>query len=1322
MKKLLMLLFLMTISLGQSQTLRLGFESGESGNANNSFGGFSISPVEAGTGTNTSLVLPIVANAGGQIWQGTNFVLTTPVELIASKTMTIDVLSSTPVTFLMKVNGGVAGALEAAAQASHNGDGTWQTISFTFNTSLDGKAATANGVYNNMVIHPFFPFSGGPSAQTFYIDNISGPAVTPPSGNCFNGIQDGTETGIDCGGSCTACPPFTVAAPTPTQLAADVISVFSNAYTDLAGTDFYPNWGQSTQFSQFSPVVGNPTLKYSNLNYQGNQFASPIDASAMQNLHIDIWTPDCTSFQVYLISPGSESPVTLTPTLSGWNSYDIPLSSYPAVNKANLIQFKYVGSGTVYLDNIFFWKAPAGSESYYVDADGDGFGAGAATVSSTPIAGSVTNATDCNDSSSISYPGATEIADGLDNDCDGSVDEGFPPTAGSPFTPPARNAWDVVSIFSEAYSNVILDELPTSWSGLNSPFSVETIGGNPTWKFDGEFLGIVTNYGSGINLTDMTTMHIDYWTPDNKIMIAKIVNTVDGFSEGLTIVQDPVVTGTWRSVDIPMSLFGGSVNKSKITQILLDPQSGGSTVYVDNFYFYRPATGAPSPSIGALTVPAKVVGDANFELTAPSSNSAGAFTYSSSNESVAQISGTTVTIVGAGSTIITATQAAAGAYGAGSTSATLVVSLATAAPTPTIPADRVLSIFSDAAGYSNVAGTQFYPNWGQSTQYALESVAGNPTLRYSNLNYQGIQLGSVIDISTYNNIHLNIYGAGTSAVDFRVINQVGGAGSPDVERVANTAITLNPGWNSVVIPVSSLTTATPGFELNRVGQLMFVGSGTIYVDNIFFSKAVPTPVAPTVVNTSFCKGLGVALTATPSGNNQLKWYTVATKGTALATAPIPTATKTYYVSQVMSSGVESSRATIIATMNDLPTTPAVALTLGTEVIKKVGNLIGTSTALTLTATPVGAVTTASYNWTLPTNVTQVSGGSSAVITVNFAAVAPGNTALDFFVSSVSNNGCISKTAKKLTVTRAEPAKPKALVLTDALRPELLKITKLGEYTGALNTRTLTLTATPVDKQGSQATSYKWVLPAGVTTTATATTANTYTSTLPTIAITLAGVTNQASFLFQVYAVNGNGTSLLSKDLTCSSAAPKTPGAITTPALAKPTYNTTCNNSITVQVPAVLGATYNWSVSGGAVITSGQGSNVIAINTSAASATLTISVTASNGTGTSLPKVLLLKKATTCKVEATDNVVADDQLTVIAFPNPSSDEFTIESSRKGASVQVYDMLGRLIENRQATSNSVQVGRNYATGVYNVVVSQGNKAKTLKVIIIPIMYIF
>jgi len=65
----------------------------------------------------------------------------------------------------------------------------------------------------------------------------------------------------------------------------------------------------------------------------------------------------------------------------------------------------------------------------YVDSDGDGYGAGSVVQqvcsgSSLP-SGYVTQGGDCDDSSSSINPGASEVCgDGIDNDCDGSVDEG----------------------------------------------------------------------------------------------------------------------------------------------------------------------------------------------------------------------------------------------------------------------------------------------------------------------------------------------------------------------------------------------------------------------------------------------------------------------------------------------------------------------------------------------------------------------------------------------------------------------------------------------------------------------------------------------------------------------------------------------------------------------------------------------------------------------------------------------------------------------------------------------------------------------------------
>ena len=83
-----------------------------------------------------------------------------------------------------------------------------------------------------------------------------------------------------------------------------------------------------------------------------------------------------------------------------------------------------------------------------------------------------------------------------------------------------------------------------------------------------------------------------------------------------------------------------------------------------------------NPTIASMAAISKTFGDAAFALTAPTSNSTGAITYTSSNTSVATVSGSTVTIVGAGTATITATQAASNNYNAGSVTTTLTVAKA----------------------------------------------------------------------------------------------------------------------------------------------------------------------------------------------------------------------------------------------------------------------------------------------------------------------------------------------------------------------------------------------------------------------------------------------------------------------------------------------------------------------------------------------------------------------------------------------------------------------------------------------------------------------
>ncbi|HNM24075.1 MAG TPA: MopE-related protein, partial [Saprospiraceae bacterium] len=70
-----------------------------------------------------------------------------------------------------------------------------------------------------------------------------------------------------------------------------------------------------------------------------------------------------------------------------------------------------------------------GQPLWYADADGDGFGNAAATLAAcAQPAGYVSDNTDCNDANAAIHPGAAEMCNGLDDDCDGLIDEGVQST------------------------------------------------------------------------------------------------------------------------------------------------------------------------------------------------------------------------------------------------------------------------------------------------------------------------------------------------------------------------------------------------------------------------------------------------------------------------------------------------------------------------------------------------------------------------------------------------------------------------------------------------------------------------------------------------------------------------------------------------------------------------------------------------------------------------------------------------------------------------------------------------------------------------------
>jgi len=70
--------------------------------------------------------------------------------------------------------------------------------------------------------------------------------------------------------------------------------------------------------------------------------------------------------------------------------------------------------------------APCTATAWYADADGDGYGNPSALLNyCVQPYGYVSNSGDCDDAFADTYPSATELCDGRDNDCDGTADDGL---------------------------------------------------------------------------------------------------------------------------------------------------------------------------------------------------------------------------------------------------------------------------------------------------------------------------------------------------------------------------------------------------------------------------------------------------------------------------------------------------------------------------------------------------------------------------------------------------------------------------------------------------------------------------------------------------------------------------------------------------------------------------------------------------------------------------------------------------------------------------------------------------------------------------------
>ncbi|MFT7049845.1 MAG: hypothetical protein ACJAZK_000434 [Psychroserpens sp.] len=658
----------------------------------------------------------------------------------------------------------------------------------------------------------------------------------------------------------------------PARNAVDVISIFSGAYNNIPGANYNPNWQQSgfgSASSAYEPTgsggSGNVVLAYPNFNYQGVEFNGTYDISAMEFLHLDIWTVDGVAANIAVISSGAEMSNAIANGDGAWQSIDIPIAGITG-NPLSVIQFKFAGgngsSQAIYVDNLYFWKTAAapGTDATISNLQVDGVVVAGFTPNSesyaiellggTTVVPQITLATTTDALASriitqaSGIPGeATVLVTAQNGTTTKTYTVSFyigAPNTDAP-TPPARNAVDVISIFSGAYNNISGANYNPNWqqSGFGSASSVYEPTGSggsgdvvlayPNFNYQG------VEFNGTYDISAMEFLHLDIWTVDG---VAPNIAVISSGAE----IPNAIVNGdgAWQSIDIPMSGITG--NPLSVIQFKFAGGNGSSqAIYVDNLYFWKTAA-APGT-------------DATISALQVDGVSVAGFTPNSESYSVELLGGTTVvpqitlatTADGLASRAITQ---AAGIPGDatvlvtaqnGTTTKTYTVSFYIGAPNtdaPTPPARNavdVLSIFSGA--YNNISGANYNPNWQQSGFDSASSVyeptgsggSGDVVLAYPNFNYQGIEFNGTYDISEMEFLHLDIWTVDGVAPNIAVISS--GAETP------NTIANADGAWQSIDIPIAGITA-----NLLNVIQFKFEGgngtSQAIYIDNLYFYKGL----------------------------------------------------------------------------------------------------------------------------------------------------------------------------------------------------------------------------------------------------------------------------------------------------------------------------------------------------------------------------------------------------------------------------------------------------------------------------------------------------
>ena len=300
--------------------------------------------------------------------------------------------------------------------------------------------------------------------------------------------------------------------------------------------------------------------------------------------------------------------------------------------------------------------------------------------------------------------------------------------------------------------------------------------------------------------------------------------------------------------------------------------------------------------LGAFSAINKTYGNPTFVLVNPTSGSPGSFSYESSETGVATISGNTVTITGAGTSTITATQAASGNYGSATTSALLTVALADQVLTLRIPTSAKLNTFyetpigisatsSSSLGVTvTLGGTATSVLGGTIGSYTLSGVSTSGTVivtadQAGNANYNAATLSQTFDVDMGNQeITFNVLTGKTFGDAAFTLTATGGSSvNPVTFTSSNSDIATCTGTNGTTVTI--LGAGTVAITANQAGTEGSWNPAAAVTRNLTIAKA--TPLITIFSNTS--KTWGDASFALAASSASTGAFTYSSGNTAVAT-------------------------------------------------------------------------------------------------------------------------------------------------------------------------------------------------------------------------------------------------------------------------------------------------------------------------------------------------------------------------------------------------------------------------------------------------------